>query len=111
LNLPPFFLRKKYKFFDWLAKLFSLLETINFDQDKSFSDNFVLLGEEEEFIRKVFNKKLRDTFLKLGKRNLHIETSKNCIAIHYDRLLKTDHIKRLMADTLLIYKTLAEFES
>ena len=110
LDLPPFFLRKKYKFFDWLAKLFSLLETIKFDQDKTFSDNFILLGEEEELIRKIFNQKLRDLFLRLGKRNLHVETSKKCIAIHYDRLLKTDHIKRLMADTLMIYKALAEFE-
>lgn len=59
---PKFFMRKEEIFFDYIGEKLGY-QDIDFVEDKTFSDKFVLQGENENKIRSFFNGRVRKAFV------------------------------------------------
>ncbi len=65
-HFPCFFIRDEYFIFDSLGSMLGG-QDIDFVEDKTFSDKFVLQGFSESDIRRFFNNKVRQAFNKYHK--------------------------------------------
>jgi len=81
LALPHFYLRPEMKFFSFLQTLFSGKD-INFDDDPEFSNMFILQGEDEDAIRKLFTPGVRRTLAMPDNKRLNIEGRGKALLIH-----------------------------
>jgi hypothetical protein len=61
LALPHAYLRRQMKFLDLLGKMFGG-QDIDFDEDTTFSQDWVLQGEDEAAVRNLFGPATRDFF-------------------------------------------------
>ncbi|MFC1746426.1 hypothetical protein ACFL35_20705 [Candidatus Riflebacteria bacterium] len=100
-NIPHFFLRREIKIFDFLGKMFGG-QDINFDEDTNFSNAFVLQGESEGMVRKLFTKEIRRAFMEFEGSNLQVEARGNMILIHEGTSIKPMEVKNLMAKAFKI---------
>ena len=97
---PHFFVRRQNRFFDALGKMFGG-QDINFDDDKAFSDAFVLQTEgQEQQLRGFMTPRLREGLLKLQGKSPLIEVNGDVMVFHLGRRLKPEQIGELVADAV-----------
>ena len=75
-------------------------QDIDFEEDNKFSNTFVLQGNDESEIRRFFNSKVRDAFVKNHKSGYCYESKGTCFLLYIKghALLKT---KEAMLNTAL----------
>lgn len=81
LDLPHFYLRPEMKLFSFLQTLFSGND-IDFDDDPEFSNMFILQGEDEEAIRRIFSSDVRRTLATQSNKRMNIEGRGKALLIH-----------------------------
>jgi len=105
MKLPHFFIRDESFIMDSLGKLFGG-QDINFEEDPDFSKKFVLQGDNENEIRRFFNKKVRSSFVHFHKKGfvyeavdkyLFVYTPNNCDKIENKMQFLADSLKVLPA--------------
>ncbi len=105
LSLPRCFLRKEIRLFDFLGKLFGG-QDINFAEDKNFSDAFVLQGDNEALVRKLFNQRLRNRFVSLKDENIQFEAADRIMVFHLGKRIEPGGFKKLLFDSFALYEAL-----
>ncbi|MBN2713230.1 MAG: hypothetical protein JXR97_12490 [Planctomycetes bacterium] len=100
LSLPHCFLRRQYKFFDFLGKLFGG-QDIDFDEDPKFSELWVLQGENESDVRGVFNQQVREYFSDLGESksnaSFQFEAQGETLVVYKGKRIKPAEAEQLMS--------------
>ncbi len=109
LNLPGCFARRENRFFDFIGKVFGAKD-INFYDDKSFSDAFILNGLEVERIRRLFDQEVRDQFCAVSDRKLVFEGKGRTIVIHYGRHLAPSEMDNMLEDAFTLFEALKNSE-
>jgi len=107
LNVTGCYLRPQIAFFDSIGAMLGG-QDIDFEEDHAFSRAFVLQGEDEEAIRKLFNSEVRRWFVDRKDRHLQFEARNNTLVFHTGRRHKPDQAKELMQEALEIMNLLAQ---
>ena len=81
IQFPVFSMRDENAFLDSLGSMIGG-QDIDFVEDKKFSDAFVLQGDSESDIRRFFNSKVRNTFIKCHKRGYYYESKGRCFLLY-----------------------------
>ena len=101
--MPQFFARDENSIIDTLGELFGG-QDIDFDEDPTFSDKFVLQGKSEPLVREFFNSKIRASFVKNHKDAYQYEGNQDCFMISVPERLTLKERLNLLADTMNIFK-------
>ena len=80
LRIPYFFMRNEHALIDSVGKIFGG-QDINFTPNDYFSSSFVLQGEMEEEIRKIFTPEVRDLFTRLAGKRYYYEGEYDFIVV------------------------------
>lgn len=110
LNLPHCFLRPEVMFFDALGSLLGG-QDIDFDHDPEFSKAWVLQGESETAIRRLFNDDVRAWFAAHKGRNFHFEADRDTLLFHTGKRRQPHEARDLMQQALEILNLLADAEA
>ncbi len=102
LSIPHCFVRKEVKLFDFLGKLFGG-QDINFAEDKTFSDAFVLQGEDEGAVRNLFNQQVRNRFSSFKDENIQFEALGNTMIFHRGKYIQPNEVKKMLFDSFAIF--------
>jgi hypothetical protein len=103
LDLPQFYIRDEYFFYDDLGKLFGG-QDINFEEDPVFSSKFILQGKAEPSIRRFFNRKVRDVFVNNHIKGYSYEGSRDCFAVMKIQAMDAEERVKLLSDAIKIFK-------
>lgn len=95
MRIPYFFMRKENKLSDSLYKLAGM-QDINFEDGDEFSSSFILQGNHENEVRKLFKNEIRSRFMILADKNYVIEGYKDKIIV-YGELLEQQSLDDLNA--------------
>lgn len=113
LNLPHCYLRQEVAIFDFLGKLFGG-QDINFEDDPEFSKTFVLQGEDEDFVREVFDSETRTFFVDLKKQDakstLVFEAGDDTLVVHHGRRIDPAQAEDLMQQAFSILQIFSRTE-
>lgn len=101
-EFPDFFAREENKFFDTLGKLFGG-QDINFKEDKTFSDKFVLQGTNEGLVRRFFDSRVRNAFVKNHQKLYVYEAHGDTFAVQASGFMKPEERVRFLANSMRIY--------
>jgi hypothetical protein len=107
LNVTGCYLRPQISFFDAIGAMLGG-QDINFADDETFSRAYVLQGEDEEAIRKLFDTEVRAWFVERSQRHLQFEARGGTLVFHTGRRRKPDEAKQLMGEALDIMNLLAK---
>ena len=80
-HFPCFFVRDESFLLDSLGSMFGG-QDIDFFEDKTFSDRFVLQGIVESEVRRFFKSKVRKAFLKYHKKGYCYESKGRCLLVY-----------------------------
>ena len=72
LDLPHFYAREENSIFDGIGEFFGG-QDIDFDDDPDFSSSYVLQGNNERAIRRLFNRKIRNAFTRAAEYSYEYE--------------------------------------
>lgn len=97
LDIPHCFLRKEVPFLDFLGKVFGG-QDINFDEDREFSDAFVLQGQNEAEVRQLFNAPVRRAFARHKSSNIQFEARGNTILFYHSQRIEPKEVRQLLQD-------------
>jgi hypothetical protein len=109
LNVTGCYLRPQISFFDSIGAMLGG-QDIDFDEDTAFSRAYVLQGDHEEAIRRLFNSQVRGWFVDRSNRRLQFEARGDTLVFHTGRRRKPVEAKELMQEALEIMKLLATQE-
>ena len=99
---PHFFLRRQRAFFDALGKVFGG-QDINFDDDPTFSNAYVLqTSGDEQQLRGFMSVGLRETLSRMVDRNIMMEVLGDTLILHQGKRLKPEQLEALVADAVNI---------
>jgi hypothetical protein len=106
LGLPQFFLKPEH-FFHQVGELLGLTQDIDFEEHPEFSKRYWLKGDDEDYIRHTFNKKVRHFFT--VEKNWSLEGI-NYYMIFYKRgrLLPAKDIKEFYEKGMALVKMLSQ---
>ena len=101
-NAPPFFARRQIAIFDGLGKLFGG-QDINFPEDPSFSDTYVLQtsGSEAE-LRDFMIPKVRGAFIRVKDQRFTVENIGDQVLVENGRRLKVDQLDKFITDAMTL---------
>lgn len=104
LQLPEFTLAPEH-FFHRIADIFGFKD-IDFEDDKDFSDRFLLKGPNEQAVRELFARERREAFKKL--QHISVQGRGNSF-IFYQVGLRRDaeHLRALMEEGFTVYGALS----
>ena len=105
LGLPQFFMEPE-QFFSRIGELLGLVKDIDFEEHPEFSQNYLLSGDDEEYIRFAMNEQFRRLFT--VEKNWTLEGI-NYYLIFYrkGRLMRENHIRDFYHKGLEVVKTLS----
>ena len=99
---PHFFIRRQRSFFDALGKVFGG-QDINFEDDPTFSNAYVLQSSgDEQQLRGFMSVGLRETLSRMVDRNLMMEVMGDTLILHQGKRLKAEQLEALVADAVNI---------
>ncbi|MBR4571681.1 MAG: hypothetical protein IKO19_13565 [Candidatus Riflebacteria bacterium] len=102
IKMPQFFARDENSIIDTLGELFGG-QDIDYDEDPTFSDKFVLQGKSEPLVREFFNSKVRASFVKNHKEAYQYEGDQDCLMISVPERLSLKERLVLLGDTVNIF--------
>lgn len=102
---PSFYVRDQHKYWDYLGKLL-WGQDIDFEDDELFSKMFVLQGEKEAEIKRLFNQEVRAAFLKNHKEKHIYEFCKDTLAIFVPEYLDSAGRDDLVEHAVEIFNAL-----
>lgn len=105
MQIPHFFLRRESKLFDFLGKVFGG-QDINFNDDPRFSDAFVLQAPSEAQTRALFNRDIREEFLKFAGSNVQVEGQGSQLVVHKGKNAKPEELPHILQQTFDLYNLL-----
>lgn len=105
-NVPHCRLRPEAKWLDALGSLFGG-QDIDFSEDPQFSAAFVLQGEDEPAVRRLFNAEVRAWFAERAGRGFVFEARGHKLVFHLGKRIPPDEAPALMDQALQIMKLLA----
>lgn len=103
VNMPQFFIRDENMILDSLGKLFGG-QDINFEEDPTFSRQFVLQGMIERDIRRFFDRKVRSAFVTKRTRGYKYEGHRNCFAACISGKLNIEERLALLSNVMKIFR-------
>ena len=104
LGLPEMYLRPE-KFFHRIANYLNLSQDIDFEEFPKFSQQYLLQGEDEEYIRHTMNQDVLQFFTK--EKGWTLEAINFFLMFHNnDKLLKPWEIKRLFKKGMKLHEML-----
>ena len=103
LQLPHFNLAIEIKLLNFFTKLLGIKD-INFDEDQTFSDSFLLQGNDEGAVRALFNENLRRYFVAEKDPNIQIEAVNSSIIIKHIKRVEPKDFKSAMMKAFEIYE-------
>ncbi len=80
-QFPCFFVRDENSFFDSIGSMLGG-QDIDFAEDKTFSDKFVLQGVNESDVRRFFNNKVRRAFVRHHQKGNCYESKGQCFLLY-----------------------------
>ncbi|MBP5469178.1 MAG: hypothetical protein J6Z11_08040, partial [Candidatus Riflebacteria bacterium] len=80
-EFPVFFMRSENVLLDSVGSMLGG-QDIDFEEDNRFSNTFVLQGNDESEIRRFFNSKVRDAFVKNHKSGYCYESKGTCFLLY-----------------------------
>ncbi len=105
LDLPHCYLRREVFLFDALGQSLGG-QDIDFDDDKAFSDAFVLQGDNETAVRNLFDAQVRQWFVAQAARSFFFETHGNTLLFHTGKRRPPREAKELMQQALEVMNVL-----
>jgi hypothetical protein len=97
---PHFFVRRQLRFFDAMGKMFGG-QDINFDDDKAFSDAFVLqTNGQEQQLRHFMTPRVREGLVRLKDQNPLVEVNGDVLVFHFGKRLKPEQLEGLVAEAV-----------
>lgn len=90
------FMRNEHKFYDYFNKLTGL-QDINFDEDKKFSDAFIVQGTFVKHVKKIFSSEVRKLFLDNIAPELQFEAQSKSIIINYGDHLAPKNVDKFIS--------------
>lgn len=105
LQVPHCYLRPEAFLFDALGKLFGG-QDIDFADDPAFSRAYVLQGDSEQAVRRVFDADVRAWFAARRGQGLHFEARRGLLVFHTGARRKPREAKELMQQALEIMELL-----
>jgi len=105
-DVPHCRLRPEARWMDALGSLFGG-QDIDFAEDPQFSAAFVLQGEDEPAIRRVFHAQVREWFAERAGRGFIFEAQGNQLVFHLGKRIPPEQAPELMDQALQIMKLLA----
>lgn len=107
LALPQCSLRPQIWLLDSVRELFGG-QDIDFVDDPSFSQAYVLQGRCPEAVREVFGPDVRAWFVERQATHLHFEAQGDTLIFHTGRRISPNQARNLMAEALELKSLLAE---
>jgi hypothetical protein len=107
LDVPGCYLRPEVRFFDALGSLFGG-QDIDFSEDPEFSKSYVLQGDNEAAVRKVFDEGVRSWFAARVGRRFHFEARGGTLVFHTGNRRQPAEARDLMQEALEIMNLLAK---
>ena len=105
LDTPRCHLRPQRAVFDKFGALFGG-QDINFADDRAFSNAFVLRGDDESAVRKLFDARVRAWFTEHHSERCQFETQANRLVFNYGRKREPKDAPRFMQQVLEVAKLL-----
>lgn len=81
MNLPLFFMRREDKIADQFGRFFDM-QDVNFEDDPSFSESFVLQGGDEVTLKYLFNTEIRQFMMRYASSAAKIEGSGHTLILY-----------------------------
>ena len=103
IKMPQFFARDENSIVDTLGEMLGG-QDIDFDEDPTFSDKFVLQGKSEPQVREFFDSKVRNAFVKNHKEGYQYEGNQDCFMVSAPERLSLKERLVLLTDTTNIFK-------
>ena len=102
VKIPQFFARDENSIVDTLGEMLGG-QDIDFDEDLTFSDKFVLQGKSEPLVREFFDSKVRAAFVKNHKESYQYEGNQDCFMISVPERLTLKERLDLLTNTITIF--------
>ena len=102
---PSFYVRDQHKYWDYLGKLL-WGQDIDFNDDEIFSGMFVLQGEKEEEIRRLFGPNVRNAFIHNHRDKYIYECCQNTFAVLAPKPLDGYEREELLDQAIAIFNEL-----
>ena len=102
---PAFYVRDQVRILDYLGKLL-WGQDIDFNDDEIFSDMFVLQGEKEEEIRRLFGPNVRNAFIHNHRDKYIYECCQNTFAVLAPKPLDGYEREELLDQAIAIFNEL-----
>ena len=107
---PKFYIRKRLFFIDWIKEKFGA-QNIVFEDDKAFSNEFILQGPDEDRIRKFFTLEVRNAFIKSAKNyNYEYEASNRFFIAYKNEFLELDEKVDLANNFLKVFDAITSVD-
>lgn len=107
LGLPRCFLRPESRLFDAIGAAFGG-QDVDFEEDPEFSRAYVLQGEDETAVRRIFGAEVRGWFAARAGSGLQFETRGDTLVFHTGKCRRPGEAKQFMQDALEIMNLLAD---
>ena len=102
IKMPQFFVRDENSIIDTLGEMLGG-QDIDFDEDPTFSDNFVLQGKSEALVRQFFDSKVRTAFVKNHKEGYQYEGNQDCFMVSAPECLNLKERLNLLSKAMTIF--------
>ncbi|MBP5470868.1 MAG: hypothetical protein J6Z11_16680 [Candidatus Riflebacteria bacterium] len=103
-KFPKFYIRSEY-LSDKINNKFGT-QDIDFDEDESFSNLFLLQGKNEKNIKEFFSPAIRKAFIKFHSYNYEFETSKNHFMIYTEGELSIEDIIKFLNNSIHLFNSI-----
>ena len=110
LSLPHFSLRRQQKIADKIGAALGG-QDINFNEDKKFSEAFVLQGNKADETRSFFDADVRKAFMKFASSETQVEAENDTLVIHRNLIIEPELWSPLLRDSFSLYEALKKKQS